>query len=62
MAKQFSDNFNSFNAQYQRINKNIAAQCKGIEKTSIEMAKHYFKLATELDNLQRLCLQRVEIP
>lgn len=62
MAKQFSDNFNSFNAAYQRINKNIATQCKGIERTSIEMAKHYFKLSTELDNLNKLCLQRVEIP
>jgi hypothetical protein len=39
-----------------RINKNIAKECKEIEKTGKQMAKHYFKLSTELDNLQKLTL------
>lgn len=62
MANKFSDNFHEFNTQYQRINRNIATQCKNIERSSQEMAKHYFKLSTELDNLQKLVLQKTEIP
>jgi len=62
MAKAFSDNFYSFNSQYQHINHNISHECKQIENASKKLAKHYFKLSVELDALQRLVLQRTEIP
>jgi hypothetical protein len=50
-----------FNEQYQRINRCISKECKAIERTGKDMAKHYFKLATELDNLQKLS-KYTEIP
>lgn len=61
MAKQFCENFDAFNEEYQRINKYISRECKQIERTAKDMAKHYFKLATELDNLQKLS-KYTEIP
>jgi hypothetical protein len=61
MAKQFCENFDQFNDEYQRINKFISRECKAIERTGKDMAKHYFKLATELDNLQKLS-KYTEIP
>jgi hypothetical protein len=56
MAKAFSDNFESFNSQYQHINGNISKECKQIEIASKKLAKHYFKLSVELDALQKLIL------
>lgn len=40
----------------------IADRCKEIERKSSDLAKAYFGLSTELDTLQKLILQKVEIP
>lgn len=51
MAKKFSDEFNGFNTEYQRINNMISKKCKNVEVASKNVAHEYFGLATELDNL-----------
>jgi len=61
MAKQFCDEFEPFNAQYMRINNQISKRCKAIEKASKTLALEYFGLSTELDNLQKLVMQKTEI-
>ena len=40
----------------------IADRCKQIERTSKDLATAYFALSSELDILQKLILQKVEIP
>jgi len=62
MAKKFSSEFGDFNAQYQMINNQISKKCKLIEKASKELAQQYFGLSAELDNLQKLVLNKAEIP
>ena len=62
MAKQFTENFTTFNNEYQRINHQISHRCKAVEKASKTLAHQYFGLSTELDNLQKLVLKHTEIP
>lgn len=62
MAKQFSEDFNSFNVEYQRINGQISKRCKQVETQAKKLAHQYFGLSTELDNLQKLVLKKTEIP
>ena len=62
MAKQFSAEFEGFNNDYQRINNMISKKCKQVERYSKDLAHCYFSLATELDNLQKIVLQKTEIP
>lgn len=62
MAKQFSEDFNAFNVEYQRINGQISKRCKQVETQAKKLAHQYFGLSTELDNLQKLILKKTEIP
>lgn len=51
MAKQFADDFNGFNTEYQRINGSISRRCKEVEVQAKKLARTYLGLSTELDNL-----------
>lgn len=62
MAKQFASEFHGFNDEYQRVNAKVSDKCKQIERFSKDLAHCYFGLATELDNLQKIVLQKTEIP
>mmetsp|Transcript_11353 Transcript_11353/g.19128 ORF Transcript_11353/g.19128 Transcript_11353/m.19128 type:complete len:272 (+) Transcript_11353:1002-1817(+) len=57
----FCDSFPQFNSEYQRINNSISQKCKSIERCSKDLAHSYFSLSTELDNLQKLVMDKTDI-
>ena len=61
LARQFCEGFASFNSDYQRINHNISRLSKSIENHSKMVAHDYFALSTELENLQKLVMEKTDI-